>query len=94
MLTGMHAFKGEDMTDTLANVLRAEPDWTAVPTSVPEPLRTLMRRCLEKEYGARSSTIRAKSSSIQARDPATSLASSIETRGSPSPRLLALWLRA
>ena len=28
MLTGTRAFPGEDVTDTLAAVVRAEPDWT------------------------------------------------------------------
>ena len=31
MLTGRRAFDGEDVTDTLAAVLRGEPDWTALP---------------------------------------------------------------
>ncbi len=31
MLTGQRLFKGDDVADTLAAVLRAEPDWTALP---------------------------------------------------------------
>ena len=31
MLTGQRAFEGENVTDTLAAVLRAEPDWSALP---------------------------------------------------------------
>jgi serine/threonine protein kinase len=31
MLTGKRPFDGEDVSDTLAAVLRAEPDWTALP---------------------------------------------------------------
>ena len=35
MLTGSRAFAGEDVSDTLAAVLRAEPDWTALPGETP-----------------------------------------------------------
>jgi Tol biopolymer transport system component/tRNA A-37 threonylcarbamoyl transferase component Bud32 len=49
MLTGRRAFRGEDVADTLANVLKAEPDWTALPATTPVPIRTLLRRCLEKD---------------------------------------------
>ncbi len=31
MLTGARAFPGEDITDTLAAVVRAEPNWAALP---------------------------------------------------------------
>ena len=35
MLTGKRAFPGEDITDTLAAVVRAEPDWDALPADAP-----------------------------------------------------------
>ena len=53
MLTGRQAFAGETVSDTLAAVLRAEPDWTAFPTSVPERLQYLTRRCLTKDIKTR-----------------------------------------
>ena len=31
MLTGQRAFKGEDVSDTLAMVLKGEPEWTRAP---------------------------------------------------------------
>jgi hypothetical protein len=31
MLTGKRAFEGDDISDTLAAVLRGEPDWNALP---------------------------------------------------------------
>ena len=49
MLTGTRAFEGEDVGDTLAAVLRGEPDWAALPATVPAAMRTLIRRCLEKD---------------------------------------------
>jgi hypothetical protein len=33
----------------MAAIFRAEPDWTALPTEVPEQIRFLIRRCLEKD---------------------------------------------
>jgi eukaryotic-like serine/threonine-protein kinase len=49
MLTGRRAFEGEDVSDTLAAVLRADPDWTLVPANVPVAIRTLLRSCVEKD---------------------------------------------
>jgi Tol biopolymer transport system component len=49
LLTGKQAFHGEDVTDILAAVVRAEPDWTALPPSIPTKIRDLLRRCLQKD---------------------------------------------
>jgi serine/threonine protein kinase len=49
MLTGKHAFEGEDVSDTLANILKSEPDWTALPTETPVAIRTLLRRSLARD---------------------------------------------
>jgi Tol biopolymer transport system component len=49
MLTGTRAFPGEDVTDTLAAIVRAEPEWAALPPETPRAIRTLLRRCLEKD---------------------------------------------
>src|SRR6185436_8841145 len=35
MLTGKRAFAADDVSETLASVLAREPDWTALPTTVP-----------------------------------------------------------
>ena len=49
MLTGRRAFEGEDISDTLAAVLRAEPDWGALPGNTPASVRTLLQGCLTKD---------------------------------------------
>ena len=49
MLTGRRAFEGEDVSDTLAAVLRAEPDWSALPRTVPMSIRALLEGCLTKD---------------------------------------------
>ena len=48
MLTGKRAFYGDDVSETLAAVLRAEPDWDVLGESVPMSVRELLRRCLVK----------------------------------------------
>ena len=49
MLTGQRAFGGKDATDVIAAIVRAEPDWDALPGNTPAPIRRLLRRCLEKD---------------------------------------------
>jgi serine/threonine protein kinase len=46
LLTGKRAFDGEDVTEILAAIVRGEPEWTALPATIPEPVRDLVRRCL------------------------------------------------
>jgi len=53
MLTGRRAFEGDDVSDTLAAVLRAEPDWSKVPPSIPRTLVRLAKRCLQKDRAKR-----------------------------------------
>jgi Tol biopolymer transport system component len=57
MLTGKVAFSGETVSDTLAAVIRAEPDWNAVPELTPASIRKLLRRCLEKNSKRRLQAI-------------------------------------
>src|SRR5215510_7606618 len=45
LLTGERLFKGEDVADTLAQVLTKEPDWNRAPVQV----QRLLQRCLEKD---------------------------------------------
>ena len=49
LLTGKQAFQGEDVTDILASVVKAEPDWKQLPGATPPAIRTLLRRCLRKD---------------------------------------------
>ena len=49
MLTGRRAFVGEDVSETLTTVLKGEPDWTALPAMTPAPIRSLLRRCLQRD---------------------------------------------
>src|SRR5271169_870020 len=53
LLTGKQAFHGEDVTDILAAVVRAEPDWQALPAATPVKVRELLRHCLQKDKSQR-----------------------------------------
>lgn len=53
MLTGRRAFAGEDVSDTLAAILRDEPDWSALPPATSLLVRTVVTRCLAKDRTAR-----------------------------------------
>jgi serine/threonine-protein kinase len=53
MLTGRHLFRGETVSDTLAGVLKTDPDWSALPAQTPPAIRKLLRRCLERDRKCR-----------------------------------------
>ncbi len=57
MLTGKRAFDGDDISITLASVLKDDLNWTALPADLPTPVRRLLRRCLEKDPKRRLSSI-------------------------------------
>ncbi len=50
MLTGKPPFEtGDTISDAVAAILKNEPDWNALPTDTPANVRTLLRRCLQKD---------------------------------------------
>jgi hypothetical protein len=49
MLTGRRAFDGDSVSELLANVLKTDPAWGALPADTPSALRRLVRRCLVKD---------------------------------------------
>jgi serine/threonine protein kinase len=57
MLAGKRAFAGEEISDTLASVLKEDPDWSALPPDLAASLRRVLRRCLEKNPRNRLSAI-------------------------------------
>ncbi len=58
MLTGRRAFQGDSVSEVLANVLKTEPDWARLPADVPDGLRRVLRRCLQKDQKRRLRDIR------------------------------------
>jgi serine/threonine protein kinase/Tol biopolymer transport system component len=53
VLTGRPVFASDSVSDTLAAVLTKDPDWNALPTTTPEAIRRLLRRCLAKDPARR-----------------------------------------
>jgi serine/threonine-protein kinase len=53
MLTGRRAFGGDDVSETLAAVLKDTPTADALPADAPASVRRLLRRCLEKDRAKR-----------------------------------------
>ena len=51
MLTGQKAFAGETMSDTIAKILKEEPDLRIV--NAREPVRAILERCLRKDVRRR-----------------------------------------
>ena len=48
MLSGQRLFQGETVSDTLASVLKSDPDFDKLPTDTAPAIRRLLRRCLHK----------------------------------------------
>jgi eukaryotic-like serine/threonine-protein kinase len=57
MLVGHPAFDGDTVTDVLAAVVRAEPDWARLPAAAPHGMRELVQRCLAKDLRRRVQAI-------------------------------------
>ena len=57
MLTGTRTFAGEELTDVLAAVVRAEPNWSRLPANTPTAFRRLLRRSLVKDRKRRLADI-------------------------------------
>ena len=53
VLTRRRAIGGETVSEILAAVLMAEPNWDRLPESVADGVRCLMRRCLQKDRRCR-----------------------------------------
>ncbi|MBI4479873.1 MAG: protein kinase [Acidobacteria bacterium] len=53
LLTARQAFPGESLTDILGAVLHKQPEWSALTASTPATVRSILRRCLEKDRDQR-----------------------------------------
>jgi serine/threonine-protein kinase len=85
-LTGKRAFQGETVTEIVASILKSEPDWSSLPAELPASIRTLLRRCLQKDQSQRLRDI--GDARIEILEPATQ-SSETETAWR---RLPFLWL--
>ena len=48
-LTGTRAFQGDTITETVASILKSEPDWTLLPAETPPSVRAVLKQCLQKD---------------------------------------------
>ena len=53
MLTGISPFAADTTVEVLSKVLTSEPDWTALPRTTPVAIRSLLKRCLQRDRGRR-----------------------------------------
>jgi Tol biopolymer transport system component/tRNA A-37 threonylcarbamoyl transferase component Bud32 len=67
MVAGRRAFDGEDLTETLAAVVKSEPDLTRAPAQ----LRRLLKKCLEKDPAKRLRHIGDAWALVDAESPAS-----------------------
>jgi eukaryotic-like serine/threonine-protein kinase len=49
MLTGKMTFSGETVSDTLADIIKEQPDWSRLPAGISARVRVLLQRCLTKD---------------------------------------------
>jgi serine/threonine-protein kinase len=49
LLTGKRTFEGETITETIASVLKSEPDWEKLPGDTPGRIKELLEDCLQKD---------------------------------------------
>ena len=48
-LTGKRMFGGEDVAETLASIIKGEPEWALLPENTPPTIHLLLRKCLNKD---------------------------------------------
>ncbi len=88
MLTAERCFKGEDISDTLAAVLRQDVDWAALPADTPPRLRRLLERCLDRDVKQRLRDIgeaRVEIAKIEAGAPDASVMIAAGAVATPAP---------
>jgi serine/threonine-protein kinase len=57
MLTGRRLYRGETATDVVAAIVHGEPNLEDLPAGVPERIRRLLERCLQKDPSRRLQSI-------------------------------------
>jgi len=76
---------GPDVADTLAAVLKSDPNWKALPTETPEPVRRLLRRCLAKSPNERLADASAARLDLEDARHAPPTAPPARSRNGPGP---------
>jgi len=92
MLTGQRLFTGETISDTLASVLKTEPNWRALPAATPTAVRRLLRRCLEKDRKRRLDS--AADARLEIEEALTAPAATDGAAAQPGAAPRSVWSRA
>ena len=82
MLSGARLFDGGTVSDTLASVLKSDPDWSLLPSGTPAPVRRLLRRTLAKDRRDRLDS--AGAARLEIAEALASPAAEPATTGGPS----------
>ena len=94
-LTGRSVFGGEDVSTTLAAVLRDEPDLDSLPSGTPAAVRRVLRRCLSKDPKTRwhsVADVRLELTEAGEQDPGTAATEPQTQRSALSPPVV--WVLA
>ncbi len=103
LLSGRACFAGDSVTDVLAAVVKTEPDWSALPSDTPAPIRQLLHRSLAKDrrerlrdIGDARLEINAVRTSLGSAEPALTAAATPAAAAAAGrrPRRRALWVVA
>jgi Tol biopolymer transport system component len=92
MLVGRRLFDGDSVADTLARVLEREIDFAALPPFVPSSIRSLLRRCLERNPKNRLRDI--GDARLVIEEAMAAPAESAASFAAAPPRALTRWMRA
>ncbi len=94
MLTGTRPFIGDTISDTLASILKLEPEWGPIEAFANPPLERLLARCLAKKRSARLHHIadaRLEIRDALAYEPAEASEGIVAASRTPAWRRLAPW---
>ena len=83
-LSGGAVFRGETVSDTIAGILKQDPDWHGLPPETPPAVRGLLRRCLAKDLNRRLQHI--GDARIEIEDAITALSKPIQSEASHVPK--------
>jgi Tol biopolymer transport system component len=84
MLAGRKAFEGETVSDTLAAVLKTDPDWSRLPATTPPNVRKVLKKCLERDREKRLHDIADARIELDEKGEAPSAAIAAPTRRGPA----------
>jgi Tol biopolymer transport system component len=85
MLTGRRAFAGDDVTETIAAIVKTEPDWGLLPAAIPPSIHRLLRRSLQKDPRRRLADIADARLELEEAAAAVTGGSELALHGSPVP---------